>query len=173
MLVPTINVSGNLDTGDIYLTTGIQPPNDEGTTFEQTAVHAEMQSYASGGSIEHFQVVDSMGSNTKNSFIKSLFNNLPLRYISLTPILSICQSCGNKSIGKRTSCSVCESTDITVFSRPVGYYRPAVRGNLSQDLRKHDHRFWMSGRLEEFLRRKTFGADELDTYFKNMNEVLS
>jgi len=169
--VPTICVSGDVAVGNVYLTSGIQPPADEGTQFEQIRSHSEMQSYASGGSIFHMNMTEHMESEQKCTFVKSLFNNFTLRYISLTPVLSICQECGCKAVGKKTSCSKCGSTDITCWSRPVGYFRPAVRGNLSQDLRQHDHRFWLNSRLEEFLRRKTFNANIVDDLLRQTNEI--
>ncbi len=169
--VPTIYVSGDVENSNVYLTSGIQPPSDEGTPFDQVQVHSEMQSYASGGSIYHMNLTESMESTKKCSFIKSLFENFPLRYISLTPILTICHDCGKKSVGKKTSCSRCGSLDVSCWSRPVGYFRPAVRGNLSSDLRKFNHRFWLNGRFEEFLRRKTIDDQEFTDILNRSQEM--
>ena len=171
--VPTIAVSGDLLNGNVYLTAGIQPPADEGTPFDQVQVHSEMQSYASGGSIYHMNLTERMNNIKKCSFVKSLFNNFPLRYISLTPILSICQACGSKSVGKITTCPNCSSEDITAWSRPVGYFRPAARGHLSEDLRRYDYRFWLNGRFEEFLRRRTFREDDVNDLLKQKHEIMS
>ena len=60
--VPTICVSGDVSLGNVYLTSGIQPPADEGTQFEQIRSHSEMQSYASGGSIFHINMTEHMES---------------------------------------------------------------------------------------------------------------
>lgn len=171
--VATIFVSGDIEQGNVYLTSGIQPPADEGTPFDQVQVHSEMQSYASGGSIYHMNLSEPMQRDKKCNFIKSMFGNFPLRYISLTPILTICQDCGTKIVGKKTECSQCGSKDVTCWSRPVGYFRPAVRGNLSHDLRQFDHRFWLNGRFEEFLRRKTIGDTEITDMLKRSQEVTA
>lgn len=172
-LIPTICVSGDVEKGNVYLTAGIQPPYDEGTSFEQIQAHSEFQSYASGGSIMHMNLTEQMSSEKKCTFIHSLFNNFPMRYITMTPVLSICQSCGKKIVGKKNTCSICESHDIIVFSRVVGYFRPASRGNLSDDLRKFDFRFWNKGRYEEFLRRKMIDNDCVDGLLKQQQELLA
>ena len=157
-----ISVSGNLADGNVYLTSGVQPPTDTGSFLDQLRIHSIYQSYASGGSVYHINIQENMPPDKKSSFIRNMFGNWTIRYVSLTPILSICQSCGNKKVGKMLRCNKCNSDDITVWSRPVGYLRPAVRGGLSEDLKKHNHRYWMNGRLEEFLRRIVFTSEDLD-----------
>jgi len=156
-----IFVSGNIENKDVYLTSGVQPPTDFGSFIDQLKVHSNYQSYASGGSVFHINLNESIVSNKKSDFIKNMFNNYTIRYASLTPVLSVCQKCGSKFVGKKTICSNCQSDDITVWSRPVGYLRPSVRGGLSSDLRQHNYRYWMNGRLEEFLRRTVFDEEDL------------
>lgn len=171
--IPTMFVSGNIEQGNVYLTSGIQPPADDGSPMDQVELHSEMQSYASGGSIYHMNLTEKMPSKKKCKFIKSMFNNFPLRYVTLTPMLSICQDCGSKTIGKKVECPICGSKDISVWSRVVGYFRPAVRKNLSEDLKTYDHRFWMNGRFEEFLNRKLIDSVQIDDMIKSTQELGS
>ena len=171
-LLPTICVSGDCDTNKVYLTSGIQPPSDTGTIFDQIKTHSEMQSYASGGSIFHMNINEHMGIEKTIKMIKNLFNNFPLRYISLTPILSVCQDCGNKSVGKKTVCPSCGSNDISFWSRPVGYFRPALRGNISADLKDSTFRYWLKSRIEEFRRRRTVDNTIVDELLATNEELV-
>jgi len=157
-----IYVSGDVDNDSVYLTPGFQPPVDSGSFEEQIKVHSEMQSYASGGSIFHINIEEPLSVESKNKFIKSLFQNHPIRYISLTPLLSICNDCGKKQMGKRTTCSKCGSKNIVCWSRPVGYFRPAIKGNVSDDLRKADEKFWSKHKIEELARRTLFNSSDLE-----------
>lgn len=159
-----IYVSGDMENGNVYLTPGFQPPVDSGSLEEQIKVHSEMQSYASGGSIFHINLEEKMDVNTKNRFIKSMFENFPIRYVSLTPLLSVCNFCGEKQLGKRTTCSSCGSTDIVCWSRPVGYFRPAIKGNISNDLKKADERFWSKHKIEELSRRVLYSKKDLSGF---------
>jgi len=154
--IKPIFVSGDVKNNNVYLSSGIQPPTDSGSFLDQLEIHNEFQSYASGGSVFHINLTDTIVPKLKNKFIKNLFENHTIRYASLTPVLSVCQNCGTKEIGKKTVCRNCNSTDISIWSRPVGYLRPVVRGNLSDDLRKYEHKYWTDSRLEEFRKRKTF-----------------
>jgi len=167
-----IFVSGNLDNNTVYLTSGIQPPNDSGSVLDQIKVHSEMQSYASGGSVYHMNLVDTISPDKKCNLIKSLFENFTIRYISLTPILSICQNCGMKMVGKQVNCKSCGSADISCWSRPVGYFRPAVRGNLSSDLKKSDYTYWLKSRIEELSNRKTIDQ-EIVNRLEGLGDILS
>lgn len=170
--IPTIKVSGDIENNNVYLTSGIQPPADDGTIFQQITTHSEMQSYASGGSIFHMNVNEHMPADKTIKMIKNMFNKFPLRYISITPILSICQECGCKAVGKKTTCTSCGSTDISLHSRPVGYFRPVMRGNISQNLKKSNHRFWAKSRIEEFIRRRTVDNDSVDSLLLEKSEMV-
>jgi len=159
----SIYVSGDINSGNVYLTPGFQPPTDSGGLYEHIRVHSEMQSYASGGAIFHVNIEEPMNVSAKNKFIKSLFENHPIRYISLTPFLSICNKCGIKQIGKRFTCSKCGSDDVTCWSRPVGYFRPAVKGNISDNLHNATEKFWSKHKIEELSKRILYKSNSLES----------
>lgn len=171
MLQPTIEVSGNLETGKIWLTCGIQPPTDEGTIMDQTKIHSDMQSYASGGSVQHVFLGEVISPEQKSKMIKSLFGNYTLRYMSFTPILTVCNACGSKVAGKHTECS-CGSDDVTVWSRPVGYFRPVLRKEITNDFKDAKHTFWLSSRTEEFSRRKELYNSSVSEMIEELQEIV-
>lgn len=168
MRTPKLKVSGNLEDGKVYLTAGIQPPSDEDKSISSTIkISSDYQSYAGGGSILHVFMNEKMSSTKKANFIKKMFNNFPIRYVSLTPFLSICNSCGEKFVGKRRECS-CGSNDLSIWTRPVGYFRPAIRDEISEDYKSSHYRFWSSSRLEEMSNRKNIEEHDFDEFIDEL-----
>lgn len=157
-----IYVSGDIEKGTVFITSGFQPPTTTGTFREQLEVHSEMQSYASGGAIFHINLEQKFDINNINKFIKKIFENYPIRYISLTPILSICNNCKRKYIGKINICKECSSKDVSIWARPVGYFRPAIRGDIAEDYEDAAYKFWAEHKIKELSNMITI---------KNENEI--
>lgn len=164
MRIPTLNVSGSTENNNIYLTSGIQPPTTEGNLVQQTKVQADMQSYASGGSIMHVFLNEEMDAEHKSKFISKMFNNFPIRYISLTPFLSICNECGEKHVGKINTCINCNSADVSIWSRPIGYVRPVMRSNINDSYTNADFTFWTSSKIHEFANRRNILIDDINEF---------
>jgi len=163
-----IYVSGDIDRNRVYLTPGIQPPSEEGTMIDQVDIHSKFGSYASGGCVLHLHITEPMTPEQKSRFIKSTFNNTTMRYMSLTTVLSVCNDCEHRLPGKHTSCPNCGSRDISIWDRPVGYFRPALRNNIDEDMKDAEHKFWLDARTEEFSRRRNTVKEDIDEFLSEL-----
>ncbi len=102
----------------------------------------ELQCKYTGGTVLHIFLGHSPEKEKLAGFIKKVFENYRLPYISITPTFSICPNCGYLE-GEVYNCSKC-GKNCEVYSRVVGYLRPV--GN------------WNLGKKEEFAERKYLSA---------------
>lgn len=97
----------------------------------------EIQSKYTGGTVQHLFLGEKPEPAKLKTFIKKVFENYKLPYISITPTFSICIECGYIE-GEHNQCPQCGS-ECEVYSRVVGYLRPVSN--------------WNDGKKEEFKER--------------------
>ena len=165
---PRIYVSGDPSSNRVFLTSGFQAPFQEGDLLKQIDVNSHFQSYATGGSIMHLFTAEEMTPEQQERLIFNIIQHFPIQYLSKTPFLSSCNDCGYKMVGKRTKCEKCGSEDITLWSRPIGYFRPVMRGKVSEDFRNAEYVFWLSGRVEDFATRKEVTKKDVEEIVEEM-----
>ena len=156
-----IYVSGEPGTGKVFLTSGFQAPSSA-NLMRQIDVASHFQSYASGGSILHIFTGEEMTPEQQERLIWSIIENFPIQYLTKTPFLSVCNDCGHKMVGRKNKCLCCGSDDITIWSRPIGYFRPVMRKKISKDFKSAKYLFWLNGRIEDFSTRKEIGLKDVE-----------
>lgn len=159
---PRIFVNGDPETGRVFLTSGFQAPFQEKDLLKQIDVNSHFQSYATGGSIMHLFTAEEMTPEEQERLIFSIIENFPIQYLTKTPFLTTCNSCKHKMVGRRTKCEYCGSDDVTVWSRPIGYFRPVMRKGIDENFKKAKYLFWLSGRIEDFSTRKEVKREDIE-----------
>ena len=158
-------VKGSPEGSGVFLTSGFQPPYDVDSLTKQLQVSAETQHIATGGSVQHIFLNEKAPPEVLARFIKNLFRSIPIIYITLTPTLSYCNSCGGKIVGERETCYYCGSEDLTYYSRVIGYYRPIARKVKKKDKEKYlfegEENYWQGGRRADWISRKKVDIKEL------------
>ncbi len=96
-----------------------------------------LQTLYTGGTVVHFFLQESPDEESVAKFIKFVFENYPIPYITITPTFSVCEDHGYIR-GEHFECPTC-GKPTEVYSRVVGYYRPVQR--------------WNRGKQEEFRQR--------------------
>jgi len=157
-----IYVSGDPVSKRVFLTSGFQAPSSEQNLLNQVDVASHFQSYASGGSILHLFTGEEMTAEEQERLIRGIIENFPVQYLTKTPFLTVCNTCGHKTVGRKNECERCGSKDVTLWSRPIGYFRPVMRGNVSKDFKDADNLFWLSGRIEDFSTRKEVTREDVN-----------
>jgi anaerobic ribonucleoside-triphosphate reductase len=171
MVKPKIFVQGDPSSKRVFLTSGFQAPFQEKDLISQIDVNSHFQSYATGGSIFHLFTTEEMSEGEQEKLIFSIIENFPIQYLTKTPVLTICNKCGHKMVGKHDKCSKCGSTDVSVWSRPIGYFRPVLRGNIKKDFKDADHKFWLDGRVEDFATRKDVTKKDIEEIAEELNSI--
>ncbi|GAB6065733.1 ribonucleoside triphosphate reductase [Aquifex pyrophilus] len=160
-----IYVKGNPKGSGVFLTSGFQPPYDCESLSKQLYVSSEMQNMATGGSVQHIFLNEKVEAELLKSFIKRVFESLPVIYITLTPTLSVCNECGGKVVGEKEVCAFCGSDDITVYSRVIGYYRPIARRvkrkSKEEFIYEGEENYWQGGRRADWVSRKKFTFSDM------------
>jgi len=159
---PKMFVNGDPETGRVFLTSGFQAPFQEKDLLKQIDVNSHFQSYATGGSIMHLFTAEEMTPEEQERLIFSIIENFPIQYLTKTPFLTTCNSCKRKMVGRRTKCESCGSDDVTVWSRPIGYFRPVMRKGIDENFKKAEYLFWLSGRIEDFSSRKEVRREDVE-----------
>lgn len=107
-----------------------------------------------GNSVEHVVVDSKLDLSVKKKLIDRILNT-HVNYLTMSPVVSVCQKCRHKHIGEKNTCSQCGSTDIAVYARVIGYVRPIVAGNVKTDDGKitGDKNFWQNSRRVDWVER--------------------
>ncbi len=100
-----------------------------------------VQQEFTGGVMMHIFLSEAPDTRALRNLIRRICENTKVVYFSITPSISVCRRCGWNTVGVVWKCPRC-SSDTSVWSRIVGYYRPV--GN------------WNIGRRAEFKLRKTY-----------------
>jgi len=164
-----IYVNGDLTTGRVFLTSGFQAPFQEGDLLKQIDVNSHFQSYATGGSIMHLFTAEEMEPEEQERLIFSIIKNFPIQYLTKTPFLTTCNSCGAKMVGRKRECQNCGSDDVTLWSRPIGYFRPVMRGKVKENFKEAKYLFWLSGRVEDFATRKEVKKEDVEEIVREIS----
>jgi len=153
-------VKGSPEGSGIFLTAGFQPPYDA-PLGAQLEISSHTQRFATGGSIQHIFLNEKQDGPSLKEFIKRLFSRLPIIYITITPTLSVCNSCNAKVVGERHTCPYCGSGDTTIYSRVIGYYRPIARkirrASRESFVYEGEENYWQGGRRADWVSRTKAG----------------
>jgi ribonucleoside-triphosphate reductase len=151
---------------DVYLTSGCMIPFSEPDFSKQIENAAEFQGYATSGSILHHFIEDKIHPEQLANHLNRLFEK-PINYITLSPTLTSCMSCGTKIVATDAkdihTCPSCDSHDIASFSRVIGYVRMIARSHIEvtpDHLYQGDYNFWSKARRLDWAERKRFKAND-------------
>lgn len=100
---------------------------------------AEVQQMFTGGVMTHIFLGEEAEPEALKKLVHNIAVNTKIVYFSITPTLTVCNSCRWCGIGVYTVCPKCNSRKVDIWSRIVGYYRPLSR--------------WNPGKIAEFKSR--------------------
>ena len=111
--------------------------------FKQIEVQGKINEHYTGGSSFHNYTDEDLEPVYKelSKIIIYAFTKTKLPYMTISPVFSVCETCGNIP-GRHTICPKCNSNNIETYSRIVGYYRTEKNFN--------------NGRLNEAIKRQGF-----------------
>ncbi|MGB9886277.1 MAG: ribonucleoside triphosphate reductase [Moorellales bacterium] len=128
-----------------YSNSTMLPVDATEDVFEVLDHQDDLQVLYTGGTVVHVWIgEENPDPGACAEFVRRVFENYRLPYLSLTPTYSVCPAHGYLS-GRRDFCPRC-GAECEVYSRVVGYYRPVKR--------------WNAGKQAEFGDRKTFVVGE-------------
>ena len=140
-LYPDCCVGGDGD--DIYLTNSTHLPVDnEYNIIDEINIRSHLDRMYTGGTLFNYYANESASPESVKELIHKLCLNTKLPYIAYTPTFGICAEHGITYGSDR--CSVC-GEPIEVYTRVVGYIRPASKFNI--------------GQLQQFKNRKYHDTD--------------
>lgn len=141
---PEIVAAGN---GTPYYTNSTQlPVGFTDDIFEVLQLQDELQTLYTGGTVLHAYLGESIDDiEVCKRFIKKVFTQFKLPYISITPTFSVCNTHGYLR-GEQFTCPECGG-ETEVWSRVTGYLRPLANYN--------------DGKRQEYRDRKKFLIPEL------------
>lgn len=152
----------------VYLTSGCMLPFSEDDFLRQIENSAEFQAYATSGSILHHFLESKVPPIQLARYIQNIFRK-PIHYITLTPTLTSCLSCGQQLVaedGKHIAiCPVCSSDDLATFSRVIGYVKMIARKRLLVDTEGYytgEYNFWSKARRFDWNTRKRLVDESLN-----------
>ncbi|SMB96420.1 ribonucleoside-triphosphate reductase class III catalytic subunit [Thermanaeromonas toyohensis ToBE] len=124
-----------------YTNSTLLPVDATDDPVEYLEHQEELQCAYTGGTVVHIWLGEERPDpGACAEFVKKVFTQYRIPYLTLTPVYSVCPSHGYR-FGKHEVCPDC-GDPCEVFSRVVGYYRPVSR--------------WNAGKQEEFRDRKMF-----------------
>lgn len=168
--VPEIYVSGSRERP--ILTSGFQPPFSESDLSKLVYVSAHTQNYATGGSVLHIFLGQRVSSDIKRELVRKIFNNYPVKYMTITPTLTICNECGEKFVGEYVKCPRCGSDDTTIYSRVVGYFRPIARRvkrrDPSRGIYDGEENIWQDSRRADWVTRGIIGEESILAFTRDL-----
>ncbi len=126
-----------------YTNSTMLPVDFKGDPFEALKLQDEIQTKYTGGVVFHTFLGERISDiDSAKSFVKKVFNNFRLPYLTLTPTFSICPAHGYLD-GEHFNCPKCViKQPCEVYSRVVGYLRPVQQ--------------WHKGKKQEFKDRREF-----------------
>ncbi|PWU67628.1 anaerobic ribonucleoside-triphosphate reductase [Gracilibacillus dipsosauri] len=142
-----------------YLTSGCMTPFSEENFLAQLENSAEFQGYATSGSVLHHFLESKVTPERLATYLDKIFQK-PINYITLTPTITSCMSCGQKIIADDAKnikkCPTCHSVDIATFSRVIGYLKMIARNNIHVDQKGYyegKYNFWSKARRHDWTVR--------------------
>ena len=151
-----------------FLTAGCMLPFSEENMIEVIENHAEFQAYATSGSIFHNFLETKLEPEQLKKYIKRIFSK-PINYITVTPTRTVCNDCGHAVIGDipGENCPNCESDDLSVWSRVIGYYKPVARKSLhiSNGSYEGTYNFWSAAKRIDWASRAKLTLEKFKDFF--------
>jgi ribonucleoside-triphosphate reductase len=124
-----------------YTNSTLLPANKTDDVVWAMRHQEDLQTLYTGGTVFHVLLAERMADGEACAkFVRKVFENTRLPYITITPSYSICQKHGY-IVGEHFRCPTC-GKPAEVYSRIVGYYRPVQN--------------WNPGKVEEFRQRKYY-----------------
>lgn len=87
-------------------------------------IESSLQKFFTGGVIMHIFLNEQPDPDGLAKLTKRLSENTDLIYWSYTPAITYCKRCEKTYTGFYTNCPVCYSSEVEIWSRVIGYYRP-------------------------------------------------
>ena len=139
---PKIITAGTKET-PYYTNSTMLPVNFTDDVFSALKLQDEIQCKYTGGVVFHAFLGERLPDiQSAKNFVKTVFENFHLPYLTLTPTFSICPIHGYIA-GEHFECPQCViKQPCEVYSRVVGYLRPVQQ--------------WHTGKRQEFKERKEF-----------------
>lgn len=154
MKVKPCFVQGDVESGNVYMTSGFQAPTNIDLVYRNN-ISAQMQSFASGGSIEHVFLGGKVSNNVKKNIIDKMFQS-PLTYMTLSPVVSLCTKCSTSHVGEFYECPNChDDSHMMVYARVIGYVRPIVSGQIKVEdgTINGTNNYWQDSRRVDWVER--------------------
>lgn len=153
---------------DPYLTSGCMTPFSDEDFLDQLENSAEFQGYATSGSVLHHFLESKVAPEKLVKYLDKIFEK-PINYITLTPTITSCMSCGQKIVAEDAKniqhCPTCDSTDIATFSRVIGYLKMIARNNIQVDEKgyyKGKYNFWSKARRHDWNVRNRLKEETME-----------
>jgi len=162
-----IFVQGDIESGEVYTTSGCMLPFSEEDFTEQIENAGEFQGYGTSGSILHQFLESKIEPKKIDEHIVNLFKK-PIIYTTLSPTMTSCMSCGQQLVATDGAnidkCPVCGSDDIATFSRVIGYTKMISRKNVKIKDGKYEgeDNFWSNSRRRDWAIRKRLTEEDID-----------
>ncbi|MBO3763431.1 MAG: ribonucleoside-triphosphate reductase, partial [Candidatus Brockarchaeota archaeon] len=167
--IPKMFISASEDRP--ILTSGFQPPFSCKSISKLVYASAHTQNYATGGSVLHLFLGEKLNTEAKKKLVRSIFSNYPVKYMTLTPTLTVCNDCKHKFVGEHLVCPNCKSENTTIYSRVIGYFRPIARKVKKKDsklgLYEGEENIWQDSRRADWVTRGVFTKDEVDSFTRD------
>ncbi len=127
-----------------YYTNSTQlPVNHTEDVFEAVELQEELQTQYTGGTVLHCFIGEEIDDpKVCKLFLKRIFQNSPVPYVTITPTFSICPEHGYLK-GEHFTCPEC-GNEAEVWTRVVGFHRPVQS--------------WNKGKKEEYKDRLEFAV---------------
>ena len=130
-----------------YYTNQLTPPYTTLHLRKQLWLEGECQKLFTGGVIKHVFIDRELPPEAIAKFVTTTLRTTDVVYMSVTPTIAVCPTCGYRAVGRFSKCPKC-GNPMDLWSRVVGYYRPI--------------RSWNEGRVAEFYARRDLSQDILD-----------
>ncbi|WFO76240.1 anaerobic ribonucleoside triphosphate reductase [Desulfurococcaceae archaeon MEX13E-LK6-19] len=113
---------------------------------DRIEIESRVQKSFTGGVMMHIFLGEEPDPEALAKLTKRLIQT-DLVYWSYTPAITVCNKCGRHYTGLYTKCPACGNTDLEIWSRIIGYYRPLKN--------------WNPFRRKEFWTRRHYGKNGL------------
>ncbi len=97
--------------------------------WERVEVEERVQPVFTGGVMMHIFLGEEPDPEALAKLTRRLTENTSLVYWSYTPAVTVCPRCGWSGVGAHHECPRCGNTDLEIWSRIIGYYRPLKNWN--------------------------------------------
>ncbi|MCD6244432.1 MAG: anaerobic ribonucleoside triphosphate reductase [Candidatus Korarchaeota archaeon] len=111
--------------------TSIAPYYGEISLAQRIEIEERVQKSFTGGVMMHIFLGEETDPESLAKLVRRL-TETDLVYWSFTPAVTVCRDCNRSSTGLLASCPYCGSSNVELWSRIIGYYRPLKNWNPSR-----------------------------------------